>query len=167
MVTRGRMNKKIDIQIATTHPIPVSKKHIQEWALIALGAEYRGYELTLRFVDVPEIQTLNRTYRQQDKATNVLAFPSAIPEEIRKVHPFLGDVIICPDVLQTESEDANVPLEEHWAHIIVHGILHLLGHDHIEAEETAVMQALEIELLSKLGFSNPYPTEDNHLEEKR
>lgn len=161
------MNETIDIQLATEKTLPFSKKILRKWVKTALGETYKAHELTLRFVDKAEIQDLNRTYRQQDKPTNVLAFPSEIPDEIKKIHPFLGDVIICPDILQEESEANATPLEAHWAHIVIHGTLHLLGYDHIEMEEAEIMQSLETQLLSTLGFSNPYATEDDDVEKKK
>ncbi len=158
------MKKTIDIQLAVETALPVSEKILRQWAKLALGEAYQAHELTLRFVEKEEIRTLNRTYRQQDKPTNVLAFPSSLPDEIKKIHPFLGDVIICPEVLQEESHHDEIPLIEHWAHIVIHGILHLQGYDHIETEDAQIMQALEIQLLAKLGFSNPYHTEDDDIE---
>jgi probable rRNA maturation factor len=158
------MKQTIDIQNATAVKLPVSKKILREWAKITLNNTHERHELTLRFVDKEEIRTLNRTYRQQDKPTNVLAFPSAIPDEIKKIHPFLGDVIVCPEVLEEESINQKIPLIAHWAHIIIHGILHLLGHDHIHDEETEIMQNLEIKRLAELGFDNPYHTEDHSIE---
>ena len=164
MVTRDTMKKTIDIQLATMDTLPVSGKTLRQWAKIALGHEHPSYELTLRFVEKEEIRTLNCTYRKQDKATNVLAFPSTIPDEIKQIHPFLGDVIICPEVLAEESHRDDIPLIAHWAHIVIHGILHLLGHDHIEMDDAHIMQTLEIQRLAKLGFDNPYHTEDHPIE---
>jgi len=158
------MKDNIDIQNCCKAKIPVSNNTLISWVLSALSSEYAGITLTLRLVDVSEITVLNHTYRKQNKATNVLAFPSTLPDEIMKLHPFLGDVIICPEVLEEESILQNVSLKAHWAHIVIHGILHLLGHDHLEDKETAIMQALEIKLLKALGFDNPYKMEDDSFE---
>ena len=95
-------------------------------------------------------------YRKQNKATNVLAFPATYPENVELEYPLLGDVIICPAVLKQESKTLKQPLIAHWAHIVIHGILHLLGYDHIDEEDATVMQAIEIQLLADLGFDNPY-----------
>lgn len=157
------MKKTIDIQLAVKKPLLVSDKILREWAKSALDKNYQTHELTLRFVEKEEIRQLNHTYRQQDKPTNVLAFPSSLPEEIKKIHPFLGDVIICPDVLEEESARDKIPLVAHWAHIVIHGILHLQGYDHLETEEAKIMQTLETRLLANLGFANPY-SEDPHIE---
>ena len=102
---------------------------------------------------------LNSTYRKQNKVTNVLAFPSNLPKDIQLDVPLLGDVIICPSVLQAESESLNKPLQAHWAHIVIHGVLHLLGFDHVRDEDAPIMQAQEINILEELGFCNPYKEE--------
>jgi probable rRNA maturation factor len=154
---------ELDIQKACQAPIPVSDDKLEQWVKLALTPHQEQAELTLRLVDTDEIQTLNKTYRKQDKATNVLAFPSDIPKEILLECPLLGDVIICPTVLEEESVRLEIPLTAHWAHIVIHGVLHLLGYDHIEDYDAEIMQALEIETLTKLGFDNPYH-EDNLLD---
>jgi probable rRNA maturation factor len=115
-------------------------------------------------VDKNDITQLNHLYRKQNKATNVLAFPANLPDEIALDYPLLGDVIICPEILLEESLSLQKPLIAHWALIVIHGVLHLLGYDHIEEEDARVMQALEITLLAQLGFDNPYHTEDNEIE---
>ncbi|WED44139.1 rRNA maturation RNase YbeY [Legionella cardiaca] len=158
------MSYHIDLQLACKDTIPVDENSLLSWAQLPLLEHIDSAELTLRLVDQDEIKQLNHTYRKQDKATNVLAFPSTIPDGVELEYPLLGDVIICPAVLHAESIDLNKSLEEHWAHIVIHGVLHLLGYDHIEDNDTKVMQALEIKLLAKLGFANPYQTEDTHLE---
>jgi probable rRNA maturation factor len=154
----------IDLQNACDDLIPVSIDKLISWAELPLIDHLKAAELTLRLVDDKEIIQLNYAYRQQKKATNVLAFPSAIPADIELKYPLLGDVIICPSVLQAESREQNKPLMAHWAHIIIHGVLHLLGYDHIQDNDAEIMQAVEIKLLAKIGFSNPYHLEDNHIE---
>ncbi|KTC78302.1 rRNA maturation RNase YbeY [Legionella brunensis] len=160
------MSYHIDLQLACEEAIPVDKNSLISWAQLPLIEHLDSAELTLRLVDKEEIRQLNHTYRNQDKATNVLAFPSTIPDNIELEYPLLGDVIICPAVLQAESIDLDKPLTAHWAHIVIHGVLHLLGYDHIENNDKEIMQALEIKLLAKLGFANPYQPEDNHLEQR-
>ncbi|MDI1351847.1 MAG: rRNA maturation RNase YbeY, partial [bacterium] len=108
-----------------------------------------------------EMVYLNDTYRKQNKTTNVLAFPCSLPDAIELESPLLGDVIICPQVLAEESIQLNKALSEHWALIVMHGILHLLGYDHIEDDEAEVMQAIEIKLLATLGYANPYEVKEN------
>jgi probable rRNA maturation factor len=150
------MNYSLDIQHVCQETLPVSNSVLQQWAELALNTCCEKAELTLRFVDKEEITELNSVYRQQNKATNVLAFPANIPDEIELDYPFLGDIIICPAVLLEESITLRKPLDAHWALIVIHGILHLLGYDHIKDAEAEIMQALEVQLLQQLGFDNPY-----------
>ncbi len=147
----------LDIQQAATTEPPVSDDTLTSWVTSTLTACYReNVELTLRIVNVDEITNLNLTYRKKNKPTNVLAFPSKLPDDVLLECPLLGDVIICPDVMAEESQSLHTPLEAHWAHIVIHGVLHLLGYDHIDDADARIMEALEIKLLDKLGFDNPY-----------
>lgn len=147
----------LDIQHACTATISISDDTLTAWINSTLRACHQEKaELTLRLVNSPEMITLNYAYREQNKSTNVLAFPSNLPENVLVEYPLLGDVIICPDVLENESLSLNIPLEAHWAHIVIHGVLHLLGYDHINNADALIMEALEIKLLDKLGFDNPY-----------
>lgn len=155
---------QIDIQIACTDTIPVSSEQLVSWIGITLDAHQSNAELTLRLVDTREITELNRTYRKQDKPTNVLAFPGNIPDTIELEFPFLGDVVICPSVMQSEALEQHVALDAHWAHIVIHGVLHLLGYDHMEEDDSVRMQKMEILLLAKLEFANPYALEGVNLE---
>ena len=150
---------EIDVQIACVDKVPVSTEQLTSWIGMTLDEHQSNGELTLRLVDTQEILELNSTYRKQNKPTNVLAFPSSIPDTIELDHPFLGDVVVCPAVLQSEAMEQKVPLEAHWAHIVIHGVLHLLGYDHIEEDDAIVMQKMEIKLLGKLKFANPYLSE--------
>lgn len=158
------MSYYIDIQNATNEPLPVSEEELARLASLALRDYQKEAELTVRLVTAEEMIHLNYTYRKQNKTTNVLAFPSALPPEIQLECPLLGDVIICPQVLLEESKQLKKTLESHWALILIHGILHLLGYDHIKDDEAVIMQAIEIKLLAELGFSNPYDAEGNELE---
>jgi probable rRNA maturation factor len=158
------MSYHIDLQHACEEIIPFEDNSLITWATLPLINQIKAAELTLRLVDAKEITQLNHQYRQVNKATNVLAFPCTIPDNIELEYPLLGDVIICPSVLQTESISLAKSLEEHWAHIIIHGVLHLLGYDHIKESDTEVMQALEIKLLGQLGFASPYQIEGNNVE---
>ncbi|MBI2785283.1 MAG: rRNA maturation RNase YbeY [Legionella longbeachae] len=158
------MNYYIDVQNATNELLPVSEEELIRLASMALRDYKKEAELTLRIVTAQEMTELNHTYRKQDKTTNVLAFPSTLPPEIQLECPLLGDVIICSEVLVDESKQLNKSLESHWALIVIHGILHLLGYDHIKSEDAIIMQAIEIKLLAELGFANPYDAEGNQLE---
>lgn len=114
--------------------------------------------LSLRFVDAAESGRLNQQYREKTGPTNVLSFPSDVPEEIATVIGFqpMGDIVICPEVLAAEAEAQNKSLESHWAHIVVHGLLHLCGFQHESEEQAETMENLEIEILKTLGIPNPY-----------
>ena len=111
-------------------------------------------ELLIRIVSKDEIQSLNKTYRHQDKPTNVLSFPSDLPIEIDE--SILGDVVICTDVVASEAKVQNKTFEHHLIHMAIHGTLHLLGYDHVEESDANKMESLEIEILEKIEISNPY-----------
>lgn len=149
----------IDIQHACDETFPVTDETLSHWVTSSLLLHCDSAELTLRFVDTEEITNLNRLYRKKNKATNVLAFPAGHPTHIELEYPLLGDLIICPTVLKQESQDLEKPLKAHWAHIVIHGVLHLLGYDHIKDDDAIKMQAVEIQLLAEFGFDNPYEIE--------
>jgi probable rRNA maturation factor len=111
-------------------------------------------ELTIRLVDEPESQELNREYRQKDKPTNVLSFPADLPDIVNL--PLLGDLIICAPVVAKEAEEQQKPLESHWAHMVVHGTLHLLGYDHIDENDANIMEAIETDVLAAMSIACPY-----------
>ncbi len=126
----------------------------QNWLhQVAKKLDTKG-EICIKIVDQAESRDLNKTYRQKDKPTNVLSFPSEIPDFVVSTH--LGDLAICAPIVEQEARDQNKAIIDHWAHLTIHGCLHLLGYDHIEDTEAEAMEALEIELLDKLGISNPY-----------
>ncbi|MDR3442349.1 MAG: rRNA maturation RNase YbeY [Legionella sp.] len=158
------MNYYIDIQNATDDELAMTEEELTRIASLVLKNYKKDAELTVRFVSLEEITYLNKTYRQFDKPTNVLAFPSNLPPEVQLECPLLGDVIICPQVLLAESKELSKTLESHWTLILIHGILHLLGYDHIKDDEASIMQAIEIKLLAELGYTNPYDTEGYQLE---
>ncbi|EGG95046.1 A heat shock protein involved in translation [gamma proteobacterium IMCC1989] len=111
-------------------------------------------ELTIRLVDEPESQQLNNDYRQKDKPTNVLSFPADLPDIVDL--PLLGDLIICAPVVIKEAEEQQKPLQSHWAHMVVHGTLHLLGYDHIDENDANIMEAIETDVLAAMGIACPY-----------
>ena len=160
------MSYYIDIQHACEESLPVTDKILCNWAILSLTPYRKTAELTLRFVDTDEITQLNHLYRKKNKATNVLAFPASYPKDVELEYPLLGDVIICPLILKQESIALEKPLIAHWAHIIIHGILHLLGYDHIKEEDANTMQAIETHLLEELGFDNPYESQQLIIEDK-
>ena len=150
------MGYYIDVQHACKDSIPVADEILHQWATLCLTTYRDNAELTIRLVDPSEITHLNRLYRKKNKETNVLAFPATYPKDVELEYPLLGDVIICPSVLKKESQSLQQPLIAHWAHIVIHGVLHLLGYDHIKEEDAIVMQSIEIKLLAELGFDDPY-----------
>ena len=126
-------------------------------ALQAHQAMQEEYELTIRIVAKDEIQSLNKTYRHQDKATNVLSFPFEAPSELPDhVHiPLLGDIVICHDIVVEEAQQQHKTLLEHWAHMVIHGVLHLQGYDHIENSEAETMETLEVQIMQQLNMAKP------------
>lgn len=144
----------LDIQIAVEdHHLP-SQTDFEHWVRCALNNQLKQAELTIRIVDNNESQTLNREYRGKNKPTNVLTFPFEMPPGIEL--PLLGDLVICAPVVENEADDQHKPLQAHWAHMVIHGCLHLLGYDHIDDTEAEEMESLEIQLIQQLGFDNPY-----------
>ena len=154
----------IDIQNASEEPLPMTEKDLTDLAIKVLTKHKDEAELTLRIVKPEEMIYLNNTYRKQNKTTNVLAFPSSLPQNIELECPLLGDIIICSEVLLKESQQYKKSLQEHWSLIVIHGVLHLLGYDHIEEKDAHLMQGLEIKFLEELGYPNPYNSKDYLLE---
>lgn len=154
------MNLTVDLCIDCECPWLPTSDFIQGCLQEALrsSAYRRDCEISLRFVDASESRRLNLAYRQQDKATNVLSFPAEYPEAVSRqssLNP-LGDLVICPTILETEARQQGKDREAHLAHLLVHGGLHLLGYTHDDTGPAAEMEALEINALQKLGFPNPY-----------
>ena len=148
------MKLDLDLQIASQAANLPSQQDFERWATTAINAHRDTAELTIRIVENDESQSLNATYRGKDKPTNVLSFPFEAPVGVTL--PLLGDLIIATDVVEDEAKAQNKTLESHWAHMVVHGCLHLLGYDHIDDDEAVEMESLETQLLESLGFDNPY-----------
>ncbi|NKF49581.1 rRNA maturation RNase YbeY [Shewanella sp. WXL01] len=144
----------LDLQVATDATNIPSQQDFELWATTAIGNAMTQAELTIRLVDSDESQSLNRNYRGKDKPTNVLSFPFEAPPEVEL--PLLGDLIICVSVVEQEAKAQNKSLQAHWAHMVIHGCLHLLGYDHIIDAEAEEMEALETQLIQGLGYDNPY-----------
>lgn len=144
----------LDLQIASEAGQLPTETQLQLWTQAALASRRDNAELSLRIVDETESQQLNSQYRQQDKPTNVLSFPADLSPELQL--PLLGDLVICAPVVAREAQEQNKTLEAHWAHMLVHGTLHLLGYDHIEDTEATAMEALETQIITELGFPPPY-----------
>jgi probable rRNA maturation factor len=147
----------VDFQLVSATPGVADEADMKVWAQAAWqGAE--DSEVTVRVVDAAESQALNHQYRGKDAPTNVLSFPFEAPPGIPVA--LAGDLVICAPVVEREAREQNKPLNAHWAHMVIHGILHLQGFDHITDEDASVMEELEIRLLAQLGFSNPYEAEE-------
>lgn len=150
------MKVEVTVQRATRLRGLPSERQFRRWVSAALrGAGHRrAAELAIRLVNAAEGRRLNRVWRHKDYATNVLAFPAQLPAGLRS--PLLGDLVICAPVVRREAEEQGKSPEAHWAHLTVHGTLHLLGHDHVGRREAAEMEFLETAILAKLGFPAPY-----------
>ena len=147
----------VEVQYASQQSTFPGKAQLQRWAEAALEAGGReGGELVIRLVDEAESAELNRNYRNKTGPTNVLSFPFEAPPEVPMEVELLGDLVICVPVVEREATEQNKPYEAHCAHMVVHGILHLLGHDHLQAGEAEAMEKLEIAILGRLGYDNPY-----------
>lgn len=145
---------ELDLQRISLGDTP-GDEDFRQWCELALRQRSADSELTIRLVDEAEGRELNRTWRQKDYATNVLSFPADVPDEFLDI-PLLGDLVICvPVVAREASEQGKLPMA-HWAHLVIHGCLHLLGYDHIEDAEAEEMEDLERRLLAELGHPDPY-----------
>ncbi len=150
----------IDIQNASTLTSLPADELLIKWAKQALDEQYLNAEITLRIVDTEEGRNLNKKWRKKDSATNVLSFP--INEKIEQVPNLLGDVVICAPLVEREAVAQGKRLEAHWAHLIIHGVLHLQDYDHVSEAQANVMEAKEIQILKKMGYANPYHKSCNH-----
>lgn len=143
IVIQNSINLAIDAKSLT--------QHLKQ---IMVDLHVQNSELLLRFVDAQEMIFLNKTYRKQNKTTNVLSFPSNLPIEIDE--EILGDIVICPEIIIQEAKEQDKSFHDHLLHIIVHGLLHLLGYNHIDDMDAQKMQNLEVKILKTINISNPY-----------
>lgn len=148
----------LDLQIACDEPTDIpDEQQVQRWLDAVIPQFQAQAEVTVRLVDDAESHDLNLTYRGKDKPTNVLSFPFEAPPGIEL--PLLGDLVICRQVVLQEAREQSKPLEAHWAHMVIHGSLHLLGYDHIEDDEAEEMEGIETEIMLALGYADPYISE--------
>lgn len=148
----------LDLQLAFDAPDLPTETQFQQWLDAAVLPFQAEAEVTIRIVGNAESQQLNFDYRGKDKPTNVLSFPFQCPPGIEL--PLLGDLVICAPVVAQEAQQQNKTLSAHWAHMVVHGCLHLLGFDHINDDDAEQMEAEEVTILQQLGFTNPYLLDD-------
>lgn len=159
------MSLTVDIQCASAEPVP-DEDDLRSWIAAALASQnsHGDTEISLRLVDVEEMAKHNAAFRGVAGPTNVLSFPANLPAELNL--PLLGDIVICAPVVRAEALEQQKSLAAHWAHMAVHGTLHLLGYDHIEDTEATAMEALESAILAELHYPCPYqinPPQENSL----
>ncbi len=154
------MTIELELQIASNAQTLPHPSQFREWVGSTLSERMDEAQLTIRIVDEEEMTELNETYRKKQGPTNVLSFPADINPEFEM--PLLGDIVICASVVQRESSDAEIDLLAHWAHMVVHGTLHLLGYDHIQKDDAELMEALEEEILTEMGYPAPYGDKRPH-----
>ena len=155
------MTQRITIQYAASRRGVPHARSLRGWAVAALrragGARAATQEVTLRVVGNAESRKLNKTWRGKDKPTNVLSFPSGPARPARAVHLApLGDLVLCAPVIAREAREQGKPLGAHWSHMVVHGVLHLLGYDHVRDRDAKRMESREVEILSHFGYQDPY-----------
>jgi probable rRNA maturation factor len=147
---------EIDVQYAVPRRGVPAAVSIRSWVEAALPATDRQpVQVSVRVVDEAESEALNRAYRNKRRPTNVLSFPSGLDDPALPVRP-LGDLVICAPVVAREAMAQGKEIKAHWAHMCVHGVLHLLGYDHETESEAEAMEALEIRLMARLGYPDPY-----------
>lgn len=161
------MDITVDIQVAVDGDDTPEPDQIRSWigailnnkTISASIGSIKPIEISVRIVDSNESQTLNAQYRDKNKPTNVLSFPADLPESLPV--KLLGDLVICAPVVKTEAAEQGKPITAHWAHMVTHGTLHLLGYDHIDDDDADIMETLETKLLAGMGFNDPYLSEKN------
>lgn len=151
---RSSTRLSLDLQDASSGFDIPAQSLLKLWMRAALEGQRRQAEISLRVVDEAEMTDLNGRYRGKAYPTNVLSFPADLPPEVKL--PYLGDIVICAAVVEREALAQGKKPHDHWAHLLIHGTLHLLGHDHIEDAEAEAMESREIEILKTLAIANPY-----------
>ena len=146
---------ELDLQVASSASNLPSHADFLAWCSLALRQRSNPSELTIRLVDAEEGLELNSTWRGKDYPTNVLSFAADIPDGLLDI-PLLGDLVICVPVVAQEAAEQHKELAAHWAHLVIHGCLHLLGYDHIDETEAEEMESLERQLLAEIGHPDPY-----------
>ena len=153
-MTRGPVRLDVSIEYAVARAGLPAAVSFRKWVGAALAGRIREADLAIRIVGTKEGRALNRHYRGKDYATNVLSFPAELPEGVKL--PLLGDIVLCAPVVAREAKEQKKPVAAHYAHLTVHGALHLLGWDHEDACDAECMEKLEREILADLGIDDPY-----------
>ena len=156
-MTKGPIHLDVAVNYAAPRAGVPAAVSFRKWVAAALKGRIREADLAIRIVDEREGQALNRHYRGKDYATNVLSFPAELPEGVKL--PLLGDLVICAPVVAREAKEQHKPAVAHYAHLTVHGVLHLLGWDHDDDKEAEAMEQLERDILAELGLPDPYAEE--------
>lgn len=157
-MTQGPVRLDVSVGYALPRAGVPAAVSFRKWVAAALSGRIREADLAIRLVDAKEGRALNRHYRGRDYATNVLSFPADLPEGLPEGVrlPLLGDLVLCAPVVAREAREQGKPLAAHYAHLTVHGTLHLLGWDHGNDVEAEAMEQLEREILAGLGIDDPY-----------
>ncbi|NOR80401.1 MAG: rRNA maturation RNase YbeY [Methyloprofundus sp.] len=148
-------SRELEVQRVIAGGYIPNDKELQLYLEKSLADYSEDAEVLIRVVDSQEISALNEQYRHKQGPTNILSFPFEVPEAVKGVN-LLGDLVVCASVLETEAQAQQKTLQDHWAHIIIHGILHLLGYDHIDDTDAQEMETKEILILQQLSIDNPY-----------
>ena len=147
------MKLLVDIAVNTHGKVP-EEDDIRRWIAATITTRREEAEVSVKLVNEADMRELNRRYRHKNSSTNVLSFPVALPTGV--AHPLLGDIVICPAVVEREADEQGKSSRQHWAHMLVHGSLHLLGYDHAGDSDAAIMESLETNILRSLGFPCPW-----------
>jgi probable rRNA maturation factor len=153
-VTKGPIQFDVSVSYGVPRAGVPSATSFRKWAAAAAEGRILRADLAIRVVGTKEGRSLNHHYRGKDYATNVLSFPADLPEGVQV--PLLGDVVICAPVVAKEAKEQKKPVLSHYAHLTIHGVLHLLGLDHDDPREAEAMELIERELLADLGYADPY-----------
>ncbi len=159
-MTRGPIQLEVSVSYGLPRAGIPAAPSFRRWAAAACQGRIRRADLAIRVVDSKEGQALNRHYRGKDYATNVLSFPAELPPGVDMPLPLLGDLVICAPVVAREAIEQGKPVNAHYAHLTVHGVLHLLGLDHDNPFEAEAMEQFERDILAELGFGDPYAGEE-------
>jgi probable rRNA maturation factor len=167
-MTRGPVRLEVAVGYATARAGVPAAPSFRRWVAAALRGRIREADLAIRVVGEDEGRALNRHYRGKDYATNVLSFPGELPADVKLpkgvTMPLMGDLVICAPVVAREAREQAKPVNAHYAHLTVHGVLHLLGMDHQDEREAECMERLEREILAELGIADPYRTDEDRTE---
>jgi probable rRNA maturation factor len=159
-MTRGPIQLEVSVSYGLPRAGIPAAPSFRRWAAAACQGRILRADLAIRVVDSKEGQALNRHYRGKDYATNVLSFPAELPPGVDMPLPLLGDLVICAPVVAREAIEQGKPVNAHYAHLTVHGVLHLLGLDHDNPLEAEAMEQFERDILAGLGFGDPYAGEE-------